>query len=193
MDYFSKWVEAEPLARITEDVLKFLWKNIICGYEIPRKIVFDNGRLFQGYKIQDWCKELGIIQAFTSVAYPQSNGQVEVVNKELVKVLKIKMDQVQGNWVDELPGIIWAYRTTLRDSTQREAVIPIEVGEESSRVLAYGSDNSGKQCTKLDLITETRELAAIRLATYRLKDVPDLQQEGYTSLFSGRRLRLEEK
>lgn len=30
VDYFSKWVEAEPLARITEeDVLKFIWKNIV--------------------------------------------------------------------------------------------------------------------------------------------------------------------
>lgn len=31
VDYFSKWVEAEPLAKITENVvILFLWKNIIC-------------------------------------------------------------------------------------------------------------------------------------------------------------------
>ncbi|XP_073300525.1 uncharacterized protein [Primulina huaijiensis] len=36
VDYFSKWVEAEPLARITEnEVLKFLWKNIVCRYGVP--------------------------------------------------------------------------------------------------------------------------------------------------------------
>ncbi|XP_075507402.1 uncharacterized protein LOC142544229 [Primulina tabacum] len=35
VDYFSKLVEAEPLARITEnDVLKFLWKNIVCRYRV---------------------------------------------------------------------------------------------------------------------------------------------------------------
>ena len=44
VDYFSKWVEAEPLARITEDaVIKFLWKNIICRFGIPHKLVYDNG------------------------------------------------------------------------------------------------------------------------------------------------------
>ncbi|XP_073120616.1 uncharacterized protein [Henckelia pumila] len=53
IDYFSKWVEAEPLARITEgDVLNFLWKNIVCRYRVPRRLISDNGRQFQEAKIQ---------------------------------------------------------------------------------------------------------------------------------------------
>ncbi|XP_073153919.1 uncharacterized protein [Henckelia pumila] len=36
VDYFSKWVEAEPLARITEEaVLGFIWKNIVCRFGLP--------------------------------------------------------------------------------------------------------------------------------------------------------------
>ncbi|KAL0428163.1 UNVERIFIED_CONTAM: hypothetical protein Slati_2991100 [Sesamum latifolium] len=36
-------VEAEPLARITEgEVMKFIWKNIICRFGIPREIISDN-------------------------------------------------------------------------------------------------------------------------------------------------------
>ncbi|XP_042415389.1 uncharacterized protein LOC122004592 [Zingiber officinale] len=85
VDYFSKWVETEALARITEDVvIQFLWKNILCRFGIPHKLVSDNGRQFQGQKIQAWCKEFDITQAFTSVAYRQSNGQTEVVNREIV-------------------------------------------------------------------------------------------------------------
>ncbi|XP_073016849.1 uncharacterized protein [Primulina eburnea] len=87
VDYFSKWVEAEPLAIITEnDVLKFLWKSIVCRYGVPRRLISDNGRQFQGAKIEAWCKEMKIQQVFTSVAYPQSNGQVEVTNRTLVRV-----------------------------------------------------------------------------------------------------------
>ncbi|XP_073119647.1 uncharacterized protein [Henckelia pumila] len=75
IDYFSKWVEAEALARITEgEVLKFLWKNIVCRFGVPRKIISDNGRQFQGARVQAWCKEIKIQQHFTSVHYPQSNG-----------------------------------------------------------------------------------------------------------------------
>ncbi|XP_074589521.1 uncharacterized protein LOC141845353 [Curcuma longa] len=71
VDYFSKWVEAEALAHITEEaVIKFLWKSIICRYGIPQRLVSDNDRQFQGKKIQSWCQGLNIQQAFTSVAYP---------------------------------------------------------------------------------------------------------------------------
>ncbi|KAL0448882.1 UNVERIFIED_CONTAM: hypothetical protein Slati_1444600 [Sesamum latifolium] len=49
IDYFTKWVEAEPLARITEgEVLKLIWKNIVCRFGVPREIISDNGRQFQG-------------------------------------------------------------------------------------------------------------------------------------------------
>ncbi|KAL0444234.1 UNVERIFIED_CONTAM: hypothetical protein Slati_2146100 [Sesamum latifolium] len=45
INYFTKWVEAEPLARITEgEVMKFIWKNIVCRFGVPREIVSDNGR-----------------------------------------------------------------------------------------------------------------------------------------------------
>ena len=37
--YFTKWVEAEALATITETkVQNFVWKNIVCRFKIPRTI-----------------------------------------------------------------------------------------------------------------------------------------------------------
>lgn len=75
VDYLSKWVEAVALARITEgDILRFLWRNIVCRYGVPRRLISDNGRQFQGQKVMSWCQEMKIEQRFTSVAYPQANG-----------------------------------------------------------------------------------------------------------------------
>jgi len=38
IDYFTKWVEAEALATITEaKIQKFVWKNIICKFRIHRQ------------------------------------------------------------------------------------------------------------------------------------------------------------
>ena len=43
-DYFTKWVEAEPLANIRDvDVKRFVWKNIITQFEIPHSLISDNG------------------------------------------------------------------------------------------------------------------------------------------------------
>ncbi|XP_075481144.1 uncharacterized protein LOC142521856 [Primulina tabacum] len=107
MDYFSKWVEAEPLAKITEqEVLKFLWKNIVCQFAVPRRLISDNGRQFQGKEITSWCREMKITQSFTSVAYPQANGKIEVVNRILVQALKIRLQGKGKDWVEELPSVL---------------------------------------------------------------------------------------
>ena len=45
IDYFTKWVEAEALATITEkSVRSFVCRNIICRYRILRVLVSDNGK-----------------------------------------------------------------------------------------------------------------------------------------------------
>ena len=47
IDYFTKWVEAEALATITEARIRsFVWKSIICRFGIPRTIILDNGQQF---------------------------------------------------------------------------------------------------------------------------------------------------
>ena len=45
IDYFTKWVEAEALATITEkSVRSFVCRNIISRYRILRVLVSDNGK-----------------------------------------------------------------------------------------------------------------------------------------------------
>ncbi|XP_019160438.1 PREDICTED: uncharacterized protein LOC109157006 [Ipomoea nil] len=43
IDYFTKWVEAEPLASITgTQSRKFMWKNIFTRFGLPQQVVSDN-------------------------------------------------------------------------------------------------------------------------------------------------------
>ena len=47
IDYFTKWVEAEPLANIRDvDAKKFIWKNIITRFGTPHTLISDNGLQF---------------------------------------------------------------------------------------------------------------------------------------------------
>ena len=40
VDYFTKWVEVEPITTITEaKITSFVWKNIICKFGDPRVII----------------------------------------------------------------------------------------------------------------------------------------------------------
>ena len=61
IDYFTKWVEAEALATITEArIQNFVWKNIICKFGIPLTIISNNGRQFDSQGFKDFCSGLGI-------------------------------------------------------------------------------------------------------------------------------------
>ena len=65
VDYFTMWVEAEPLATITtKKVLDFVVKNIICRYGLPRKIVSDNGTQSDSDLFIDFCERHMIIKSF---------------------------------------------------------------------------------------------------------------------------------
>nr|KYP76554.1 Retrovirus-related Pol polyprotein from transposon 412 [Cajanus cajan] len=45
IDYFTKWIKACPLAKITTDnVQKFTWKSIICRFSIPQRVKWKEKR-----------------------------------------------------------------------------------------------------------------------------------------------------
>ena len=75
IDYFTKWVEVEALATITEkNVRSFVWRCIICRFGIPRVLISDNGRQFDNESFQDFCSQLGIKNHYSFPAHPQANG-----------------------------------------------------------------------------------------------------------------------
>ena len=85
VDYYTKWVEAEVVAKITtERVKRLYWKRIICRFGLPREIVLDNGTQFASTTIVDFCKYLGIQTKFVSVIHLQANGQAESANKVIL-------------------------------------------------------------------------------------------------------------
>ena len=118
IDYFTKWVEAEPLAKITQQNVKnFVWKNIVCRFEVPRVLVSDNGQQFNNTPFREFCEQLGIKNHYSSPSHPQANGQAEVTNRSLLKIIKTRLEGVKEVWPDELLGVLWAYRTIVRTPT----------------------------------------------------------------------------
>ncbi|GJT17614.1 reverse transcriptase domain-containing protein [Tanacetum coccineum] len=55
IDYFTKWIEAKPVATITgSQIKKFMWDNIVCRFGLPGEIISDNGKQFQDNPFKDW-------------------------------------------------------------------------------------------------------------------------------------------
>ena len=173
IDYFTKWIEAEPLATITaQQVQKFTWKNVICRHGLPNAIVTDNGRQFIDKGFEEFLQQLGIRHRLSSVEHPQTNGQAEAANKVILNELKKKLSGAKGLWAEEIPSILWGYHCTPQSSTQEtpfrmtygvDAMIPVELGETSWRRQHFDpGHNDDSVRNHLDLVHEVRNEAAIR-------------------------------
>ncbi|GJZ72880.1 reverse transcriptase domain-containing protein [Tanacetum coccineum] len=180
MDYFTKWIEAKAVAAITgNQVKKFVWDSIVCRFGLPGEIVSDNGKLFSDNPFKDWCKKLNIIQRFASVKHPQYNGLVERANRSLGEGIKDRLGEGNKNWIEELPHVLWAYRTMIKSTHGdtpfsltygTKAVIPMEIGMLTYRTAIVDVVHNNEELRlNLDLLEERRERAAIRKAKAKLK------------------------
>ncbi|XP_074325427.1 uncharacterized protein LOC141663523 [Apium graveolens] len=152
IDYFTKWIKAKALAKITtKQIAQFFWENVICRIELR----------------------------FTSVAHPQANGQVEVSNRIILDGLKKRVARSRNTCVDELFPILWAYCTTCKVTTKAppfmlaygaEPMVLLEIIHGSSSIEAYEPEtNEEGMRLALDLIDEVRDEANTRNAEHQRK------------------------
>ncbi|RDX79320.1 Tf2-8, partial [Mucuna pruriens] len=169
VDYFTKWVEEEPIATISSKRIKcFFWKKIICRFSMPAKIVSDNGMQFASRTTAEFFKGLRIKQLFTSVEHPQANGQAETANKVILRGLWKRLEEAKGRWVEELPRVLWSYHTTPHSTTNET---PFRLtGDDSSRdwravpqtTLFELNENEEELKVNLDMLQGVREIAYVR-------------------------------
>ncbi|XP_075675087.1 uncharacterized protein LOC142644335 [Castanea sativa] len=96
-DYFTKWVEAEPLANIRDvDAKRFIWNNVITRFGVPHTLISDNGLQFDSKAFRRYCADMGIRNGYSTPAYPQGNGQAEATNKVILAGLKKHLDDAEG-------------------------------------------------------------------------------------------------
>jgi len=139
VDYSTKWIEADPLSKITaKNVLRFFKRNILARFGVPALVISDNGSQFTGQRFQDYLRKIGIKQSFTSVEHPQANGLAEAANRVILRGIRRKLDAAKTKWAEELHTVHRAYITTPHSTTGKspfrltygtKAVIPIELTE----------------------------------------------------------------
>ena len=89
VDYVSKWVEA--IATRTNDhkvVLKFLRENILSRFGTPKAIISDQGVHFCNAPFESLMQRYGITHTVFTTYHPQTNGQVELANREIKGILE---------------------------------------------------------------------------------------------------------
>ena len=136
INYFTKWVKVASYASVTTSVIcHFIKKKIICRYGIPEKIISDNATNLNNKMMEQICKQFKIKHHNSTPYRPKMNGGVEVVNKNVKKIVA-KMTDTYKDWHKKLPFALHAYRTAVKTSIRAtpfslvcgmKAIFPIDV------------------------------------------------------------------
>ncbi|GJX74844.1 reverse transcriptase domain-containing protein [Tanacetum coccineum] len=146
IDYFTKWIEAKPVATITgAQVKKFVWDNIVCRFGLPGEIISDNEKQFRDNLFKDWSLGEGI---------------------------KPQLGEKNKNWIEEISHVLWAHRIMIKSSNGEtpfsptygtKVVIPVEIGMLTMRTAEVDMIKNDEALEiNLDLLEEKREHASIQ-------------------------------
>jgi hypothetical protein len=111
VDKFTKWVEAEPVSHCDAATTVKFFKKLIYRFGYPHSIITDNGTNLSKGAMKHFYQREHIRLDLASVAHPQSNGQAERANQELLQGIKprlmVPLERTPGCWEEELPAVLW--------------------------------------------------------------------------------------
>ncbi|GJZ01396.1 putative nucleotidyltransferase, ribonuclease H [Tanacetum coccineum] len=117
VDYVSKWVEAQALptndARV---VVKFL-KGLFARFGVPKALISDRGTHFCNSQLEKALLRYGVTHRISTAYHPQTNGQTEVTNRAIKRILERSVGYNPKDWSEKLNDALWAFRTAYKTPT----------------------------------------------------------------------------
>ena len=99
VDYVSKWVEAATCPKNDANtVVGFLQRNIMSRFGAPRTIISDGGSHLANKVFDKLMGRYGIKHIMSLAYHPQTNGQAEISNKEVKKILEKTVSSNRRDW-----------------------------------------------------------------------------------------------
>ena len=109
VDRLTKRRIYEPMGPMgTEDLLEALHRRVFSCYGLPKFIVSDRGGQMISKLWQRICQRYGIKSKLSSAHHPETDEQIENVNKILKNYLRAYVRYAQDDWVDFLPDAEFA-------------------------------------------------------------------------------------
>ncbi|MCO5568246.1 hypothetical protein L7F22_021942 [Adiantum nelumboides] len=193
IDYMTRWVEAQSVARVNEKIVsKFVYTHICCKFGTPLgtplEIVSNNGPGFRKGLLTEVCEELKISHRHSTPYYSQSNGLVEKANGIIASIIEKMVESKPKHWDNFLDGAIWAYRITYRDATQfipfhlvygQDALQPIELNISTIKLTGRQKQNiDGAWINRLLTLAELEWKREAAYHCYERMQIKDKLNEG---------------
>ena len=117
-DHFTRYVQAYVTRTQTAQIMpKMLWDKFIVHYGLPEKILTDQGWNFESQLVADLCELMGVQKIWTSPYHPQTNGQCERFNSNLINMLGTLPKEKKSEWKNHIGTLVHAYNCTWNSAT----------------------------------------------------------------------------
>ena len=118
VEHSTRWADAVALKRITaSSIVDQLLERVFLRYGTPAEIQSDNGKQFTAQLNQEIVENLHSRACYSSTYHSQAQGLTERWNKTLTSILRSFVNQTHSNWPEFVPWAVWAYNTTIQNST----------------------------------------------------------------------------
>ncbi|RDY02500.1 Pro-Pol polyprotein, partial [Mucuna pruriens] len=89
IDYVSNWMEAKTTkTNDAKTVVEFVKSNIFYKFGVPKALINDQGSHFCNHAMATLLEKYGVVHKVATAYHLQTNGQAEVFNREIKKLLQ---------------------------------------------------------------------------------------------------------
>ncbi|RDY00166.1 Gag-Pol polyprotein, partial [Mucuna pruriens] len=83
-------------------------------FGVPKALISDQGSHFCNRAMSSLLEKYGVVHRIATAYHPQTNGQAEVFNREIKKILQKLTNPNRKDWSHHLDDALWAHQTTYR-------------------------------------------------------------------------------
>ncbi|GJT36198.1 reverse transcriptase domain-containing protein [Tanacetum coccineum] len=188
VDYVSKWVEAQALptndARV---VVKFL-RSLFARFGVPKALISDRGTHFCNSQLEKALQSYGVTHKLSTAYHPQSNGQANVTNRAIKRILERSVGYNHKDWSKKLYDALWVFRTAYKILTSESRLMQLnELAE--LRDGAYENTRIYKERTKKWHDSRLRDDKDFMVGDKVLLYNSRLKMDGFSFKVNGKRLK----
>ncbi|GJS87223.1 reverse transcriptase domain-containing protein [Tanacetum coccineum] len=105
------YVEAQALHTNDARVMVKFLKGLFARFGVPKALISDRGTHFYNSQLEKALLKYEVTHKISTAHHPHTNGQIEVTNRAIKRILERLVGYNPKDWSKKLNGALWAFRT----------------------------------------------------------------------------------